>query len=76
MSALRALLDSSASEREQQTDELLTMAMRCADKRVVLKRPANSQPLISADGRLKPQGEVTSGKTRFDIYITRSTGQR
>ena len=47
---------------------LLELALKCADRRVVVKRPVHAGPL----GDKPPQACVNSPKTRYDIYIPAS----
>ncbi len=47
-------------------DELLEAARRVARNRVVVKRPAGA-PFL---GDMRPQGELESKNTRFDLYFT------
>lgn len=50
---------------DQDTQELLDVALQTALKRVVVKRPKNAPPLT----KLKPHYNVESKKTRYDIYL-------
>ena len=45
--------------------ELLKTALGCARKRVVVKRPAQAEPI----GEITPSSSVSSKKTRYDLYI-------
>jgi 16S rRNA (guanine1516-N2)-methyltransferase len=47
-------------------DELLTLALTCATKRVVVKRPRLATPLAN----LTPSFSQTGSSCRFDIYLT------
>ena len=48
-------------------EALLKAALNCAKKRVVVKRPAQAEPV----GEVMPSSSVSSKKTRYDLY----TGQ-
>lgn len=45
--------------------ELLVAALRCANKRVVVKRPRHAPPIAGA----KPKLTMSGQSTRFDIYL-------
>ncbi len=51
--------------KEQNAELLLTTALACAGKRVVVKRPLHAEPV----GDIKPDTRISSKKTRYDIYI-------
>lgn len=51
--------------KDEDTQELLDIALKVARKRVVVKRPKGSASLST----IKPTYEVNSKKTRYDIYI-------
>ena len=51
---------------DEDSDELLAAARRCATRRVVVKRPAGAEPLAD----LTPDLVQKSGAHRFDIYLT------
>ena len=50
---------------DDDTDELIEAALRCAKKRVVVKRPKGSDIL----GNRKPTMSIESKKTRYDVYV-------
>ena len=51
--------------------ELLAVALACARRRVVVKRPRRAPPLAGSP----PGFQITAPNTRFDVYpISRSTG--
>jgi 16S rRNA (guanine1516-N2)-methyltransferase len=52
--------------KDDDAPALLAAALRCATKRVVVKRPASAPPLEGP----KPAGAVASENTRYDIYST------
>lgn len=60
MRALQALLGGDCD-----TDELIAVALRCAAKRVVVKRPAYAEHL----GTIAPSASIYSKKHRFDLYL-------
>jgi 16S rRNA (guanine1516-N2)-methyltransferase len=47
-------------------DDLLTLALTCATKRVVVKRPRLAAPLLGKP----PSFTMTGSSSRFDIYLT------
>lgn len=51
---------------EQDSEQLLEIALRTAARRVVVKRPKGADCLSS----LLPTHQVNSKKTRYDVYIT------
>ena len=48
------------------TDELIDAALKCAKKRVVVKRPKGAEVI----GDRKPTMSIESKKTRYDVYVT------
>ena len=66
MRALQTLLGGDCD-----TDELMAAALRCAAKRVVVKRPANAEHL----GARPPSTSIASKKHRFDVYLKDSRRQ-
>ena len=54
--------------KEKNTDQLLKAALKCASKRVVVKRPIHAD----TPGKLKPDTSISSKKTRYDVYIVNS----
>jgi 16S rRNA (guanine1516-N2)-methyltransferase len=61
MRALRALVGD-----DEDADQLLTAALACAKKRVVVKRPKGAPPLAGP----RPGSCVESKNTRYDLYPT------
>lgn len=51
--------------KDEDTEELLNIALKVAKKRVVVKRPKGADNLSI----VKPTYQVSSKKTRYDIYI-------
>ena len=51
--------------KDEDTQELLNIALKVAKKRVVVKRPKGAENLTE----LKPTYTVESKKTRYDVYI-------
>jgi len=51
--------------KDDDTQELLNIALKVANKRVVVKRPKGAANLSN----IKPTYQVSSKKTRYDIYI-------
>jgi 16S rRNA (guanine1516-N2)-methyltransferase len=51
--------------KEENTEQLLKAALKCAGKRVVVKRPIHAD----TPGNIKPDTSISSKKTRFDVYI-------
>ena len=51
--------------KDEDTQELLSAALKVAKKRVVVKRPKGAESLTE----LKPTHTVESKKTRYDVYI-------
>jgi 16S rRNA (guanine1516-N2)-methyltransferase len=51
--------------KDDDTQELLNIALKVANKRVVVKRPKGADNLSN----IKPTYQVSSKKTRYDIYI-------
>ena len=51
---------------DEDTQELLNIALKTAKKRVVVKRPKGAENLTN----IKPTYLVESKKTRYDVYIT------
>lgn len=51
--------------KDEDTQELLDIALKIAKKRVVVKRPKGAESLSP----IKPTYQVSSKKTRYDIYI-------
>lgn len=60
MQALQRLLDESSCD----ADELLELALTCADRRVVVKRPRRGPPLQNRD----PSYTLVGRACRFDVY--------
>ncbi len=54
--------------KDEDTEELLNIALKVAKKRVVVKRPKGAENLSS----IKPTYQVNSKKTRYDVYIIKS----
>lgn len=54
--------------KDEDTEELLNIALKVAKKRVVVKRPKAAENLSS----IKPTYQVNSKKTRYDVYIIQS----
>lgn len=54
--------------KDEDTQELLDISLKVAKKRVVVKRPKGAPSLSNS----KPTYEVSSKKTRYDIYIIQS----
>ena len=52
--------------QDADADELLSLALTIATKRVVVKRPAYADFLAG----IKPQASIKTKKHRFDIYLT------
>ena len=50
---------------DEDAPDLLQAALKCAKKRVVVKRPRNAPTL----GDTKPNAEVRSKNTRYDLYL-------
>lgn len=50
---------------DDQADQLLSAALSCGVKRIVVKRPTAAKPLINKS----PQSSIESSNTRYDIYI-------
>ncbi len=61
LQALRNLLDDGPEE----SGELLELALACARRRVVVKRPRRIPPLTD----LKPDFSYTGQQTRYDVYL-------
>ena len=55
--------------KDEDTEELLDTALSAARKRVVVKRPKGAPPL----SKLQPTYQVSSKKTRYDIYLVNNT---
>lgn len=51
-----------------QGEELLTVAVQKARKRVVVKRPADTKPLLPDTADLPARHEIRSPNTRYDLY--------
>ena len=51
--------------KTENDEALLKAALKCAKKRVVVKRPTQAEPV----GKLLPGSSVNSKKTRYDIYL-------
>ena len=51
--------------QDEDTQELLKIALKTAKKRVVVKRPKGAENLTN----IKPTYLVESKKTRYDVYI-------
>ena len=51
--------------KDEDTQELLSAALKVAKKRVVVKRPKGAESLTE----LRPTHTVESKKTRYDVYI-------
>ena len=49
---------------EDETD-LVNLALECAKRRVVVKRPIHAEPITGT----RPTMEITSKKTRYDVYV-------
>jgi len=50
--------------KTEDDEALLKAALNCAKKRVVVKRPAQAEPV----GEITPSSSVSSKKTRYDLY--------
>lgn len=53
-------------DEEEDADALLKIALTCANKRVVVKRPRLAQPLAGT----VPTFNLSGSSSRFDIYLT------
>ena len=51
--------------KDDTAEALLTAALGCARKRVVVKRPVHAEPVNGAS----PSTSISSKKTRYDIYV-------
>lgn len=51
---------------DHDADELLKVALTCATKRVVVKRPRLAEPI----GKIKPSFCFEGSSSRFDVYLT------
>ena len=51
--------------KDKNAERLLRTALKCAGKRVVVKRPIHADP----PGNLIPDTSISSRKTRYDVYI-------
>lgn len=51
--------------KDDNAEALLTAALACARKRVVVKRPAHAETV----GTIAPSTSISSKKTRYDIYV-------
>ncbi|WP_353571910.1 class I SAM-dependent methyltransferase [Candidatus Albibeggiatoa sp. nov. BB20] len=49
--------------------ELLAVALQCAKQRVVVKRPKGAPVLSMAGSNIKPHTDIQSKNTRYDIYL-------
>lgn len=67
MRILRAV----AGEDDDAAD-LLTLALKCAAQRVVVKRPPHADPLAGQE----PDHALTGNRVRYDVYFTRKLGTR
>jgi len=56
--------------QDDDTEQLLSAALACATKRVVVKRPKGADSI----GEVKPTTCIESKKTRYDVYVTRIMG--
>lgn len=61
MRVLRELVGADPDSRE-----LMTIALRCARKRVVLKWPLRAAPM---DGIIKPSHQILGKSTRYDVFV-------
>jgi len=52
----------------ENAEPLLINALKCAVKRVVVKRPIHA----NAVGNIKPDTSISSKKTRYDVYIVKN----
>jgi 16S rRNA (guanine1516-N2)-methyltransferase len=64
MRALQTLLAAEKSDAALSAEPLLPIAIEHARRRVVVKRPTSADSI----GTHPPSGNITSGKTRYDIY--------
>lgn len=53
---------------DEDSEYLLTSAIKASPKRIVVKRPAAAQPLANAQN-IRPTMAIQSKKHRFDVYI-------
>ena len=56
--------------QDDDTDELLSAALNCARKRVVVKRPKGAIVITGP----KPTMAIESKKTRYDVYVIKAMG--
>ncbi|MCW8955547.1 MAG: class I SAM-dependent methyltransferase [Gammaproteobacteria bacterium] len=56
--------------QDEDTDSLLTAALNCARKRVVVKRPKGAIAIAGP----KPTMAIDSKKTRYDVYVIKAMG--
>ena len=54
--------------QDEDTDELLSAALNCARKRVVVKRPKGATTIAGT----KPTMAIASKKTRYDVYVIKA----
>jgi len=57
--------------QDEDTDELLSAALNCARKRVVVKRPKGTTTIAGP----KPTMAIESKKTRYDVYVIKALKQ-
>lgn len=62
MAALQSLLGP-----DMDSEKLLSVALRTAQKRVVVKRPAKADPIQLSNER-QPSADIKSPNTRYDLY--------
>lgn len=63
----KSITEDDESIRNEQEAKLLDYALKCATKRVVVKRPIHSPPISSSE---TPSFEVRGSTNRFDVYLT------
>jgi 16S rRNA (guanine1516-N2)-methyltransferase len=51
--------------KDENAEALLKTALKCAGKRVVVKRPIHAETV----GDIKPDTSISSKKTRYDVYL-------
>jgi 16S rRNA (guanine1516-N2)-methyltransferase len=54
--------------KDEDAEQLLKTALKCAGKRVVVKRPIHA----NAVGNIKPETSISSKKTRYDVYLVKN----
>ena len=54
--------------KDENAEQLLATALKCAGRRVVVKRPIHAEKI----GRFEPNTSIRSKKTRYDVYTVNS----